>query len=106
MEERKRFSDSSLPWIPRALDNSRWVGLNNWTNPSGDSKWHQLKEDYSTPLDLLWTEDESFPSVKSVPYKVKPDQAEEVKEKDQTHVVQDLFKAGEAARIVRHYIQN
>lgn len=40
-EQRKIFTDTSLNWCPRDLNNSKWVGINNWAKSSDDLKWHQ-----------------------------------------------------------------
>jgi len=55
------FSDSSLPWVSRSLDNSRWVGIANWADASDSLKWHQLDQQYNVALDLIWPEEETIP---------------------------------------------
>jgi hypothetical protein len=56
------FSDTSLDWVTRALDNKKWVGISNWNQTHHDIKWHQLKEKYNIPIDLIYADEEIVPS--------------------------------------------
>lgn len=47
------FTDKSLDWAARELDNKRWMGISAWSAPSGDVKWHQLQDKYNIPVDLI-----------------------------------------------------
>lgn len=81
-EQRKMFEDKSLNWVPRELDNSRWVGLNNWTATRDNFKWHQLQENYNIPVDLIFPEDVEVPSYKVLPYKEARSDEEKKKEEE------------------------
>lgn len=79
-EQRKMFTDTSLKWAPRELDNSRWIGINNWNAVRDNFRWHQLTEAYTTPIDIIWADEEVVPSYKDLPYSVPRDQKEKEEE--------------------------
>lgn len=100
------FSDKSLDWESRTLDNKRWVGISSWSAASADIKWHQIKDKYNIPVDLIYSDEEVVPMYRNLAYKDQRSDEDKTKEEENEYIVKDLRKAGEVTRICRHYIQN
>jgi len=59
------FSDTSLKWTPRELNNSRFCVLSDWTATRDNFKWHQIQEKYNIPVDLIFSDEDVVPVYKS-----------------------------------------
>jgi len=81
-EQRKMFDDKSLDWCKRKLDNSKWIGINNWNDCEN---WHQLTTGYNTPIDIIFSDEDIVKSYRSYEYKNKRNSEDNIKAENENN---------------------